>query len=277
MAQDGRRVNTYDYRPNTSTEYQRFSNDYFAGSDIRIYFGDVWVDEITSLQFTLQEQVTPIYGYASYTWDKVARGTRHIQGNFSINFKESYYLHYVMNSLSSKMQAPSTSSPAFSAATWKEGVSVEHLVESADGPTFESVADEFEKSLWGEGSNANINSVVATRKGNTFFSPEQRGKNEEDGSATYDQATSQKQLAEQGFNILVGYGPMNEKDGMKAAETAHTLMGVQITGVSQVIGGDGQPIQEMYSFIARDLDGDVSVPGSSRTNYGGPGGPQQIL
>lgn len=258
MAQDGRRVNSYNYPPNSSTEYQRFSNEYFAGSDIRIYFGDTWVDEITSLQFTLQEQVTPIYGYASYTWDKVARGTRYIQGNFSINFKESYYLHYVLNSLSSKMKAASKDAPVFSAQSWKEGTSVEHLVETADSPAFEAIADEFEKSLWGEGDNKSLNSVVSKRKGNTFFSPEHRGKNEEDGTATYDDVTSQKQLAEQGFNILIGYGPMNEKDGRKAAGTAHTLMGVQITGVSQVIGGDGQPVQEMYSFIARDLDGNVA-------------------
>lgn len=257
MAQDGRRVNSYNYSPNTSTEYTRFQNEYFAGSDVRIYFGDVWVDEITNLQFTLQEQVTPIYGYASYTWDKVARGTRYIQGSFAINFKESYYLHYVMNSLSSKLKAEDKETPVFSAASWKEGTSVEHLIETADTPAFESIADEFEKSLWGESSNDQMTSLVTRRKNDTFFSPEHRGNNKEGDGVIYD-STSQKALADEGFNILINYGPMNEVGGMKASVTAHSLIGVQLTGVSQVIGGDGQPVQEMYSFIARDLDGNVA-------------------
>ena len=256
---DGRQVRNYDYRPNSTTEYTRFREEYFAGSDVRIYFGDIWVDEITSLQFTLQEQVAPIFGYASYTWDKVARGNRYIQGSFSINFKESGYLHMIMNSLSSKMKKASKDAPMFETSQWKEGVNIEHLMNSADGSGFDAVANQFEKSLWGEGGNKQFDKIIQTRSKDTFFYPEQRGKDSEDGSAVYDENTSQKQLAEHGFNIIIGYGPMNESGGANASAAAHSIVGVQLTGVSQVIGGDGQPIQEQYSFIAKDLDGDVRV------------------
>lgn len=261
MAQDGRRVNSYNYQSNVSTEYQRFRNEYFTGADIRIYFGDIWIDEITSLQFTLQEQVAPIFGYASYTWDKVARGNRHVQGTFAINFKESFYLHSVMERLNSKLNGASSGTPIFDTNQWKEGVEIEQLVASSAGTQFDSIADEFEKSLWGEGANDSINRETAARSKNTYFSPEHRGKNADDGTPTYDETISRKQLAESGFNIIIAYGPMNEIGGMSASETVHSLIGVQLTGVSTIIGGDGSPIQEQYSFIAKDLDGNVQVRG----------------
>ena len=253
---DGRRVVGYDQRANMSTEYTRFKEDYFTGADVRIYFGDIWVDEVTSLQFTLQEQVAPIFGYASYTWDKVARGARQIQGSFTINYKESYYLHSVLSVLAAKTRGGTKEGNMFNVEQWKQGATVEHLFQES---TFENVADELEKSLWGASENAMINKLTKQRDKDTFFFPEYRGRNDEEGNANYDMAVSQKQLAEHGFNILIGYGPMNETNGMNVNETAHSLVGVQLTGVSQMVGPDGQPIQEQYSFIAKDLDGNVTL------------------
>ncbi|MGN0357148.1 MAG: hypothetical protein ACI4E0_04930 [Blautia sp.] len=77
--------------------------NYYSGTDARIYFGDIWVDEIVEIEFGLQEQVAPIYGYGSYTWDVVARGNRVVVGQFAINFKEVGYLQTILNSLSSAM------------------------------------------------------------------------------------------------------------------------------------------------------------------------------
>ena len=258
MDSSGRRVNGFNYLPNSSTEYTRFRSEYFTGADIRIYFGDIWVDEITNLQFTLQEQVAPIFGYASYTWDKVARGNRFVQGSFTINFKESYYLHSVLSRIVSSMDDRNNDA-AFNTESWKQGLDIEHLVNSADGLGFDTVADEFERSLWGEGTNKYVNKVVKKRSKETFFYPDHWSKDPDTGIPTYDSEVSQKELAEHGFNILIAYGPMNETNGMKAAETAHSLVGVQLTGVSQIIGGDGQPVQEQYTFIAKDLDGNVRI------------------
>ncbi len=57
-----------------------------------------------------------------------------------------------------------------------------------------------------------------------------------------------------GFNIVVQYGPMTQTNGNKVAATAQTLTGVQLTGVSQVVGRDGSPVEEVYTFIARDFN-----------------------
>lgn len=75
------------------TEHQLFPETYFSSSDVTIYFEDVWVDEITRLQFELQENLIPIFGYNSYIWDAVSRGNRLVRGYFGIAFRESGYLY----------------------------------------------------------------------------------------------------------------------------------------------------------------------------------------
>lgn len=52
------------------------------------------------------------------------------------------------------------------------------------------------------------------------------------------------------FNIRVGYGDYNKKI---ANSTSLVLHCVQLTGCQQVIGLDGSPIGEVYSFIAKDI------------------------
>jgi len=71
---------------------QVYDLDYFSGSQMFLYIGNVWLDEVTSLQYTTQQIKTPIYGYASQLWDDCAAGHVLVQGQFSINFKEQGYL-----------------------------------------------------------------------------------------------------------------------------------------------------------------------------------------
>ena len=70
--------------------------DYYTGSQMFLYIGDVWVDEITSLQYTRQQQKTPIYGYASQMFDDMAAGQVIVQGSFTINYKEQGYLWAIL-------------------------------------------------------------------------------------------------------------------------------------------------------------------------------------
>lgn len=56
------------------------------------------------------------------------------------------------------------------------------------------------------------------------------------------------------FNIRVGYGDFN-KEGRDTSMIV--LYCVQITGCQQVLGTDGAPIAEAYSFIAKDIRYDI--------------------
>lgn len=77
-------------------EHQWFPVEYFSGSDVTIYFGDVFLSECSGFQFGIEERVQPIYGYASHAWDCVGRGTRIISGSFEIPFTEAGYLDAIL-------------------------------------------------------------------------------------------------------------------------------------------------------------------------------------
>jgi hypothetical protein len=123
-------------------------------------------------------------------------------------------------------------------------VTPDKLVEKfATGQDFEALATQYEKSLWGAATDSNFTDRTINRADGDFFT-------QEDG---------RPYMNKYGFNILVLYGPYTQPGASNVSNTAHTLTGVHITGVSQVVDGSGQPIYEEYSFIARDLDGNINT------------------
>jgi len=70
--------------------------DYYAGADVGIFIGSMWVDDIITLQYNLTNNKSPIYGYMSETFDAVTRGTTIVQGQFAIAFKETGYLTTIL-------------------------------------------------------------------------------------------------------------------------------------------------------------------------------------
>jgi peptidoglycan hydrolase-like protein with peptidoglycan-binding domain len=72
-----------------------------------------------------------------------------------------------------------------------------------------------------------------------------------------------KALQETGFDIYIVYGPLpydvekrgNTLPGMVSYNTTvKAIRGVQLTGCTQVLDPTGKPIEEVYEFIARDID-----------------------
>jgi len=227
---------------------------YYSGTDARIYFGDIWVDEIVEIEFGLQEQVAPIYGYGSYTWDVVARGNRVVAGQFVINFKEVGYLQTILNSLSSAMNTREEdkwfSLNEFNkeigegTGRYKRDLPPETVIEN-----FKELANDYEATLWGEpGSDRKeFNEFTDNRTKEHYFSGTRFG------------VENNKLLKNHGFNILLTYGGACDPGRVSTGyRTTQTIVGVQLTGVSQRVDPSGNPIQEVYSFIAKDLSGNVT-------------------
>ena len=63
------------------------------------------------------------------------------------------------------------------------------------------------------------------------------------------------------FNIMIGYGDYNKNKPEESGynTSAIILYCVQLTGCQQVMGVDGAPIAEAYSFIARDIRYDEKI------------------
>jgi len=75
--------------------YQTYPYDYYSGSDCKIFFGDVWVDDIITIQYAVSQNKLPIYGYASQTYDAIARGQVTVEGMLTVAFKETGYLNVI--------------------------------------------------------------------------------------------------------------------------------------------------------------------------------------
>lgn len=225
-------------------EYKRFGQDFFSGADTKIYFGDILVDTVMNLQFSMMENVVPIYGYKSYTFDAVARGNRIIKGSFRIAFKEAYYLHSIINEIEYRIDAGTLKSKAFTFNSSYTENTIERIMASSDNPDrFEELADEYEKAMWGEGNEA-FTSRAKEQNTTTYFYPEAK----------------QDYINNWGFTIMITYGNIDREtiiQGNQATQphsTTETIIGVQLMEVGKVIDISGQPLFEEYTFIAKDIN-----------------------
>lgn len=72
---------THKYIPRIEqTEENLFIEEYYSSTDTKIYIEGVEQTEIAYINYSLQEQLKPIYGYASSTFDDVAIGNRIVTG-----------------------------------------------------------------------------------------------------------------------------------------------------------------------------------------------------
>lgn len=79
---------TYKYQaPIMQREQNLFLEEYYCGTDTRIYVDGDEQKEVNYISYQLGEQLKPLYGYASRTWDSVAVGTRIVTGILKIPIK----------------------------------------------------------------------------------------------------------------------------------------------------------------------------------------------
>lgn len=83
----------------TSAELKR----YYSVIDAEIYFMNTFVEEVADINWGISQNVMPLFGYNSYIYDEVARGSRLIQGTFNINFTSPNYLFDLLNQLDNTM------------------------------------------------------------------------------------------------------------------------------------------------------------------------------
>lgn len=80
----------YNY-PFTPTDQHReanlFTEEYYSSTDTHIYFNDAEQTEIGYIQYELQEQLKPVYGYNSRTFDDIIIGSRIVTGSFTVPIK----------------------------------------------------------------------------------------------------------------------------------------------------------------------------------------------
>jgi hypothetical protein len=222
---------------------------YYSGSQITVWFGNILIDDIYSIQWVRTQNKMPIYGYASQNFDAIANGTVLIQGNFVINFRQQNYMSYVMKSIKDLYQAYNSESnaPSGNPQVWStvQNLISQHLQNGTFGPqtandiialgnspNFFQLADDYASAVWGS----------AATQGATI------------APADVEQSSD----IPNGFLIQISYGAPPTSDAQTTVQlmqsTTKTLNNVHLVGESQIIQVGGQPVQEQYSFIAKNTD-----------------------
>lgn len=245
--------------------------EYFSGSQMLLYIGDVWVDEITSLHYGRVTTKQPIYGYASQLWDDVSDGHVLVQGQFTINYKEQGYLWAILR----RFKNISTNQ-ALGARTGTNRDAKFDRALGIDGDGFED-----RRPVWG--SNATkvnrasierITSGKATRGQQYKFYHDLAGYSTFDINSPKDKAFEDiveefedqiwaKGLNNEGLNSQIRNPDASEFDGFDiyvtfgnyevptANHTVQKIIDVRLNSQTKTVKIDGEPIQEAYSFIAR--------------------------
>jgi peptidoglycan hydrolase-like protein with peptidoglycan-binding domain len=110
----------------------------------------------------------------------------------------------------------------------------------------------YEKEIWGRPF---VDRAEEVRNQDSYF---YRSRRNDDGSQVL------APLYQNGFDIYINYGPLPQyiqnklnkiPDGGSFNTTLKAIRNVQLTDVQQVLDANtGQPIEEVYTFIAKDLD-----------------------
>lgn len=219
-------------------DYSIYPTEYFSGSDVYIFFNNKMIDQIVSLQFNLNENIVPIYGYASYTYDAVARGTRIVQGSFRINFVENMYLYTLMEDISEEEFNPKTLKSSLANNLTAETIT--HAIKNGNLAKIKDEIDINEDRIWGSEETTPINK---------YRTP-------------YFTNNTSNKIKKEGFDIVVSYGDEKFTQGYLLDEvpsTVKVINGVHLTGVNQVVQPTGEAIFEEYTFMAQDLDNTISL------------------
>lgn len=232
-----------------------YNTYYYCGAQAQIYFNDILIDEVRDLQFTTVTNRQPIYGYASKLFDTVATGNLIVQGQFTINFVEAGYLNIIATALKGKdvngiSRLGETASVAQTATVFTnrnfEGTNGSAVVSST------ATSQEQSEPIKTFRSNMEIQAYNQIRGiGNLEFRrmAEQAMRNKFGDKGIIERPVTRFDRMRP-FDIFAVFGDYTNKD---ADHTVRRIKNVYLTGQSQTIISNGEPIGESYSFIARDI------------------------
>ncbi|HLX52685.1 MAG TPA: hypothetical protein VKR58_02030, partial [Aquella sp.] len=257
--------------------------DYFTGNSAVLYIGDVFVDEVTSFAFTVQQNKTPIYGYASQLFDDVAAGQVIVQGSFSINFKESGYLWLILHRYKKFQHLVDTQLDKYAKFNNQSGTVVGSAQSQVGGKVllggpnnpFARIKNNnqdydfisrapIERILSGEASVDERTQFCYSLAGYcTSSNPNATDKAFEDIVEVFEDQVYQDNITDidnmarrvddnffDDFDMFLVYGDYS-KPG--ANHTVRRIRNVRMLSTSQQVGISGESVQEVYTFLARNI------------------------
>ena len=266
-----------------------YEYDWFTGSQINLYIGDVVVDSALAVGWNGGQSKVPVFGFASQYWSFLADGQVMIQGSLTIAFKEAGYLMWPMQRFLHRAAHSASTSPRY-------GVNKRGQISqgtNAGDATFTTLAK--------QAANRRVMRANVEQMAEWNYGPQRAGSkynkfwNElgamsddkfEDYAEVFEDAiwygsdTSNPLARDKLFSknlmlddfidddteelilshrradqyppidIWITYGDM---DRQPVNHTVKKLLDVSFVGQSQTIEISGQPTYEQYHFIARNI------------------------
>ena len=251
MANDGIRPGVYNV-------------DYYSGSQVAVYIGDVWVDDVTSIQFQAMQTRRPLFGYADELFRAVSKGQLHIQGQFTINFKEAGYLWLILQRYQKfqKGSNPFIDKEALATGILAGGdlssysdIRTYNIEQLINGDTthsnrfkaFETLQESY-ASLGGFSSSARAGGDIGKAENEFEIFEDKVWKNTQEQLDNLNRRADDTDLNP--FDIFLSFGDFQGDN--RVNHTIIKLSDVYITGSGQAIEVDGMPLQESYSFLCRN-------------------------
>lgn len=248
-----------------------YNIDYFSGSQVAIYIGDILIDEITSIGYQVNQSRQPIYGYSDQYFRAVSKGQVLVQGQFTINFKEAGYLWLVLDTykktidrLPGKLLTPFTSSETVEQRNIEQIINGETttaertaaLLTLSQGPptsktmdTLDEIVAQSNASLGGFSSISRSFGIPGTSENMLEAFEDAIWKKNSDSFQDMNRRADDADLNP--FDIYIAYGDFAGDN--RVNHTIRKLVGVHVVSSGQQIVIDGLPIQETYSFLARNI------------------------
>lgn len=278
--------------------YQTYPYDYFTGTDCKIFFGDIWVDDIVTIQYNVSQNKAPLYGYASQTYDAIAKGQVLVQGTLTIAFKEVGYLNTIQYTMEGQRDRTATAlanqmkdyydgsvkgtvryvpqldgntSVTVSANGTPQIIRQEQTIEDILSSKHGAVASGVWKDVYGatDGGSKDFEDFVEALEdtiwGDSNGKPYElrnvlRRVDEFDYKPNGGILIGSDNDYSQCLNILLTFGDIND---FRAEHTMVALNDVHFTNSSLIVTPDGNPVGETYQFFARDINRSIEQSNST--------------
>lgn len=236
-----------------SNEYRYPSTDYdkyFTITGVCIYIGHLFIDEVNTIQYAVQDNAIPIYGYSSRYVDAFGQGRSLVQGQLTLNFVTEGYLYTVLQEYKRLL---SLSTQTVGDLLGQDVTQVLDMMTSRD--TYLQQAKHLDSSDFSVSNPATLArqlsaqitakmSAMTPAQTTSLSTQLQQRRNVVHDVVSFDNAVYQDVL----FDIRIEMG--NEATGIKRIRYIEKC---KLISNEQVIAPDGQAILDSYGFIGRRL------------------------
>jgi len=274
--------------------------DYFSGSDCKIFLGDVWVDDIITIQFTTSQSKMPVYNFASQNFNAMNKGQIIVEGSFAISFKETGYLNTIEallqnqrtkatdaqnQAISRKIQNEINDSKRFVPGLNDENAEVELRYNAVGSPqiirkgqTIEQILNEKNSSITDSLSNQMTGSTSLQDFEDFSETLEDTIWGDANGKPLglnnilkradeFDYKNGGISVGKNGYsnslNILLTFGELSDQ---RAEHTILSINDIHFISTAMIVSPTGDPIAEVYQFIARDINKSINSNSQVKIN-----------